>query len=181
MITATTTIVLLRRDLRVFDNPALFHACQSGSVILLYVLDESNDNTSNKKPKLASDFDLAGGASKWWLHQSLQKLNTKIKSLGGELVIRRGDTEIELSKLAKLTGATNITWNRRYEPQNIISDKQLKSSLKEQGLQVTSYCANLLSEPWETLNQQQLPYKVFTAYWRNCRRSIQVPHNFQRM
>jgi len=169
------TLVLLRRDLRLFDNPALFNACKSGSVVLLYI-DDPCKNDNNDSLNSTSAFELYGGASQWWLNKSLEKFKAKISSLGGNLVIRQGNTEYEVSNIAKLSGVTNIVWNRRYEPHNIIRDQKLKSSLKKQGFKVTSYCANLLSEPWETLNKQQLPYKVFTAYWRNCLSSIRVPH-----
>ncbi|MGB3807261.1 MAG: deoxyribodipyrimidine photo-lyase, partial [Erythrobacter sp.] len=57
-------IVWLRRDLRMADNPALYHAAQAGPVVAVYVLDDEAPG----RHKL-------GGASRWWLHHSLESLS----------------------------------------------------------------------------------------------------------
>ena len=56
-------IVWLRRDLRMADQPALYAAAQAGPVIPVYVLDDDR----------AGDHAY-GGASKVWLHHSLETL-----------------------------------------------------------------------------------------------------------
>ena len=64
----TPQIVWLRRDLRMADNPALFHAAEAGPVVAVYVLDDARARGH-----------AYGGASRWWLHHSLESLG---KSLG---------------------------------------------------------------------------------------------------
>ncbi|MCB1214598.1 MAG: deoxyribodipyrimidine photo-lyase, partial [Deltaproteobacteria bacterium] len=63
-------------------------------------------------------------------------------------------------------GADTLYYSRRYEPAIIKRDKQLKASLKTQGIQVKSFNANLLVEPWELETQTGNPYQVFTPFWK---------------
>ncbi|NBB83773.1 MAG: deoxyribodipyrimidine photo-lyase, partial [Alphaproteobacteria bacterium] len=61
MTSAPTTILWLRRDLRLADNPALHAAAMAGGpVVPLFVLDDED-----REPWQP------GGASRWWLHHSL--------------------------------------------------------------------------------------------------------------
>ena len=87
-----------RQDLRLADNPALTAAAQDGAVIPVYVLDDEN----------AGDHKM-GGASRWWLHNSLHALN---ESLDGKLVVLRGNPATHLAALAAASGAVSIHWNR---------------------------------------------------------------------
>ena len=90
-----TAVVLLTRDLRVRDNPALAAACANAErVVPLYVLD----------PKLA---DLSPNRTRF-LYQSLADLRATIRSKGGDLVIRRGDPVAETIRLAREVSAEGI-------------------------------------------------------------------------
>lgn len=146
------TIVWFRRDLRLRDNPALFHACQAGLVIPLFILDDED----------AGAF-ATGEASRWWLHHSLNELSCSLK---GKLVLRKGRAVDALEELVAETGAGAVYWNRCYEPWQMERDAMIKGRLKEQGIDAKSFQANLLWEPWDILNQQGTPYKVFTPYYR---------------
>ena len=141
-----------RQDLRLRDNPAFNQACDLGDVLPVYILDTVN---STEHP--------LGGASKWWLHESLAKLN---ESLDGKLHIRAGDPSEILAQIIEQTGATNVFWNRCYEPWQIARDKHIKQNLQSQGLTVKSFNGHLLWEPWEIMNNAGAPYKVFTPYYR---------------
>ena len=147
-------IVWFRRDLRLSDNPALNAAAASGApLIALYVLDEP-----------AMDAWRPGGASRWWLHQSLASLSRDLASRGVELVSRRGAADLALEGLIEQTGATAVYWNRLYEPWAVRRDGEIKTRLRERGLRVESFNASLLFEP-ATLGKT---YRVFTPFWRAC-------------
>ena len=78
-----SSIVWFRNDLRLADNPALIAALAAGRpVIPVYVLDEETDGV---RPP--------GAASRWWLHHSLQSLDTFLRVPGSRLVLRRGPAE----------------------------------------------------------------------------------------
>ena len=109
-----------------------------------------------------------GEASCWWLHQSLLALEAGLRAIGSRLIIRRGSSLESLRALAKETGATGVFWNRRYEPAAIARDTKLKAALSGDGLEVQSFNAALLHEPWTIQNQSGRPFQVFTPFWRHC-------------
>ena len=149
------SIVWLRDDLRVADNPALVAAVDRGEpVVVLYILD---DESPEVRP--------LGGASRWWLHHSLMALSTELGALGSSLVLRRGPARDVVSSLVTQTGAGAVFWNRRYGSSREI-DADLKSSLTAGGVTVQSFTANLLHDPWAHLTQSGTPFKVFTPFWK---------------
>ena len=150
--TANSTLVWFRQDLRLRDNPALIHACEQGEILPVYIYD--NSSPEQFQP---------GGASKWWLHHSLHALN---EQLNGNLLCLQGNPAEIIKGLLKQTGIKNVVWNRCYEPWQIKRDKALKHGLKEQGIAVQSFNGSLLWEPWDVLKQDGNPYKVFTPYYR---------------
>lgn len=104
-----------------------------------------------------------GGASRWWLHHSLQRLN---ESLQGRLLVLRGDPLQLLPALAKQSGASAVHWNRCYEPWRIRRDSLLKERLQNASVTVHSHNGALLWEPWQVLKSDQTPYQMFTPYYR---------------
>jgi deoxyribodipyrimidine photo-lyase len=153
-----TTIVWLRDDLRLADNPALTAAAERGEpVVLVYLLDEVSPGI---RP--------LGAASRWWLHHSLAALSA---SVGGRLVLRRGAAEQVIPALVAETDAAAVHWNRRYSASRDI-DARLKSSLRESGIDAQSHQANLLHEPWTVTTGDGNPYRVFTPFWRA---SLELP------
>lgn len=157
------TIVWLREDLRLADNPALTEAVKrNDAVTLLFILDEESPG-----------FRHLGEASKWWLHESLSALGADCQKLGARLVLKRGSAATILPQLVHELGATALFWNRRYGGAERELDTQLKSSLRDSGLEVRSFQANLLHEPWALLTGAGNPYTVFTPYYRS---SLERPH-----
>ena len=151
-----TSIVWLRNDLRVRDNPALGAAAsRGGPVIAVYILDE---HTQGLRP--------LGGASRWWLHGSLEKLSADLDDLNIPLVLRRGQAGRELEDLVQVSGAGALFWNRRYDAPGIACDTAIKSAVKARGLDVQSCNGTLLTDPWTVQTGQGGPYKVFTPFWR---------------
>jgi deoxyribodipyrimidine photo-lyase len=143
-------IVWFRQDLRVLDNPALFHAAQAGHVIPLYIWDKESDNPWP-----------LGGASRWWLASSLQSM----RASGVPLVIRCGHFQDILEALIHETGAEDIYWNRVYEPWAVARDTRLEAELS---CQVKTFNASLLFDPHAITNKQGGYFRVFTPFWKSC-------------
>ena len=141
-----------RQDLRLADNPALTAAAEAGAVLPVYILDDGH--AGNHK---------MGGASRWWLHNSLQALNDK---LDGKLLVLKGDPVRLLPALAVASGAKKLYWNRCYEPWRIVRDTAIKTELVKQGLNVESHNGSLLWEPWDVTKADGTPYRVFTPFFR---------------
>ena len=142
-----------RQDLRLADNPALYHAAQSGSVLPLYILDDET----------ASIYRM-GRASRWWLHSSLHSLHT---SLQGLLRVYRGNALAILQAVIRQHQAQALYYNRCYEPWRINRDTIIKQALGEQGVAVHSFNGSLLAEPWKTVKKDGTPYLVFTPFYKH--------------
>ncbi len=158
MTSPPTTIVWLRDDLRLADNPALTAAVERGGrVVVLYVLDE-----------VSRGVRALGAASKWWLHHSLSALGAALAESGGSLTIREGNAAGVLAKVIDETGANAVYWNRRYGAARE-TDALIKATLRDRSLEVRSFHASLLFEPWTVTTAEGNPYRVFTPFWRTCR------------
>jgi deoxyribodipyrimidine photo-lyase len=158
-------IVWFRQDLRIADNPALAAAVASGRpIIALYVLDEVTDGTRAH-----------GGASRWWLHQSLESLAAGLAERGLSLVLRKGMAADVLGDVIAQTGAGAVYWNRCYDPGAVARDTTIKNDLKTKGLDTESFNGSLLLEPWQIATGQGEPYKVFTPFWRRLRELYKAP------
>lgn len=161
--TSNTALVWFRQDLRLADNPALVAGIRAGNVIPVYILDDN----------AAGDWKM-GGASRWWLHKSLEPLSRDLETRGSRLILRRGNAADILPDLIEQTAATHVFWNRQYEPWAISRDTALKSKLKTLGIATESSNASLLIEPWDIRTGSGGPFKVFTPFWKAALSAINV-------
>ena len=150
-------LVWLRDDLRLDDQPAIAAAADRPALIV-YVYDETS-------PGLRP----LGGASRWWLANSLAALQGEIAARGGRLDILRGSAEAIVPELVKAAGASHAYWTRRYGGAEIGLDKRVKASLAADGVAAKSFNGQLLREPWEVRTDAGAAFKVFTAFWRRHR------------
>lgn len=149
------TIVWIRQDLRLSDNPALYHACkESDEVVVLFIW----------SPEEEGDW-AAGAAAKWWLHHSLDNFRKRCLEEKLPFVIKKGPIKQALEQTLKNTQASKVVWNRRYEPAGSAVDAKLRSELD---VETDTFPGSLLFEPEEIKTQQGSPYQVFTPFWRMC-------------
>lgn len=141
-----------RQDLRLSDNPALTLAAKHGNVLPIYILDNEN----------AGEYAM-GAASRWWLHHSLQSLNT---SLHGTLSVYQGNPIEILDDIIGRHEIKTVYWNRCYEPWRVERDITIKKHLKTHSVEVVSMNGSLLWEPWTVKKNDGRPYKVFTPFYR---------------
>jgi len=164
-------ILWFRRDLRVDDNPALCFACeQNQPIVPVYIWSPEEDGVWQM-----------GEASRWWLHQSLEKLNKSISGLARApqpsllpLVIRVGQSSVVLSRLIVATRASAICWNRLYEPVIYGRDRLIERQLQSKGILVKTFKTGLLYEPWEIKTKSNTPFKVFTPFWKKSLQCVSL-------
>jgi deoxyribodipyrimidine photo-lyase len=149
------SLVWLRDDLRLDDNPALIAAASDGPVLALYVLDDSG---KSGRP--------LGGAARWWLHHSLLALRQSFADHGVTLILRAGDPETIVPDIATKIGAQSVHWNRRYYGWSRPLDSAIKQSLLDQAIKVESHKGSVLTEPWEIKTGSGGYFKVFTPFFR---------------
>ena len=145
-------LMWFRQDLRIEHNPALLQACQHGKVLPVFVLDDEAPGEYRH-----------GGASRWWLHHSLDALN---RQLDGRLQFFKGNAENIIEQLADRHRVSLVCWNRCYEPWQIARDKRLKQTLLSKGIDAHSFNASLIWEPWQNCKDDGSAYRVFTPFYK---------------
>ena len=152
--TAAPVVVWFRNDLRLADNPALQAAAATGRpVVPCYVLDDATPGDWRH-----------GGASRWWLHHSLDSLAGRLARHGLPLVLRRGEAVEELANLVARTGAKTLYCNRACEPWAGRDERRLA------GLDIELYRfpSSLLFDPGQVRTRSGTPFRVFTPFWKGC-------------
>jgi deoxyribodipyrimidine photo-lyase len=154
----STSIAWLRNDLRIADNPALSAAVNAGdTAVAVYI----HETTKGVRPP--------GAAARWWLEQSLAALGAALAERGIKLVVREGEAPAVLPGMVAELGASAVFWNRRYAPGEREADAAIMTALRDDGIAVQSFGANLLVEPWDIATGQGKPYSVFTPFWKTLR------------
>jgi deoxyribodipyrimidine photo-lyase len=152
----STAIVWFRQDLRLSDNPALYHAAKTGHRLILVYIHSPQDH-GNWPP---------GAASQWWLHHSLISLQSQVDKLGGRLIIRQGDSHKELLKLIEHASAQEVFSNYLYEPALAARDQDISTALQNIGVAFNRYHGSMLMAPETLQTGSGTPFKVFTPYWK---------------
>ena len=147
-----TAINWFRKDLRLSDNPSLYEASNYQNVKNIFILDDINSGNY-----------MYGSASKFWLHNSLQSLNN---SLDNSISFYKGNPIDVFKDLINRFDISSVYWNRCYEGWEILRDKEIKLFLENNGINVKTFNASLLWEPWEIKKSDNTPYKVFTPFYR---------------
>jgi len=146
-----------RRDFRITDNTALAAAVAAagpkGEVIPVYI---ASDWTGSH--------EWTGPARQEFLCGCLVSLAKNLASIGGLLIIRRGDAVIELERLAAETGATEIFANRDPDPFGRSVEARLEIIAKEHGLSIFLPKDISIHEQHEVLTGQGTVFRVFTPY-----------------
>ena len=149
------SLVWFREDLRLDDHPALAAAAQSGPICAVYILEEGEDLS---RP--------LGGALKWWLHHSLDRLQESLAEHGIGLILKRGDPRHIIPELVQHLDIGAVHWNRRYYAWSRPVDAAIKEELRGRGVSVGTYKASVLTEPWEVKTGSGSNFKVFTPFFR---------------
>jgi len=164
-------LFLFRLDLRLQDNPALNYIAENYDEVLCAFV-----HAPSEEGKW-----VAGAASQSFLHFSLQQIDQTLQSRGGNLYSVEVDSTLEhIQDLVTRHDIQGLFWNRRYEPKLIERDRQIKEHFLEKGLEVKSFNASLLWEPWEIKNQQGNPFQVFTPFWKKAT-SLGEPNSPQKL
>lgn len=151
------TLLWLRQDLRLHDQPALAAAAAAGPVIPVYILDDD-----------APGDWLIGGAQRWWLHHSLAAYGEALAAKGSRLILRRGDSIAILRVLMAETGAGRIHAIRHYEPWWRDAERALDDVLE-------LHDGNHLAPIEEVTTGAGTPFKVFSSFWRAMQPHLPPP------
>ncbi|MEE4276394.1 MAG: deoxyribodipyrimidine photo-lyase, partial [Thermoleophilia bacterium] len=173
------TIVWLRRDLRLLDNPALTEASRSGGHALPIALWPRTDTPAAGLE--AARGGVPGAAARWWLARSLIALGDDLRRHSSVLVVRAAGSGPDavaaaVTGLAAEAGASRVVWARGIDPPQRAEDDAVRRTLGEAGIEVVVVpSAALLVAPDAVETAQGGPYKVFTPFWRAASGGLRPP------
>jgi deoxyribodipyrimidine photo-lyase len=150
----TVSIFWFRRDLRLEDNVALYHALQSNYLVIpLFIFDtDILDSLPKNDPRVG------------FIHESLQKINTKLNSVGSSLLIKKGSTIDVWEQLFQEFDISAVFFNKDYEPYAIKRDLKIETLAITNNALCFSFKDQVVFEKLEIAKADGLPYTIYTPY-----------------
>ncbi len=149
-----SSVLWLRRDLRLGDHPALVAAVREGAdgdgVVPLFVLD----------PAL---WEPAGPPRRAWLARSLADLDRR---LGGRLVVRHGDPVDVVPAVAEEVAASGVHVTADAGPYGRRRDAAVAAALEAAGRTLVATGTPYAVGPGSLTTGSGTPFKVFSAFRR---------------
>lgn len=151
-------LVWFRRDLRIDDHAALYHALKSGGPVhALFVFD-----TDILSPLLAAGADQDRRVQ--FIHASVTELAHELLTLGGGLHVLHGRAVEAVPALAQQLGVKAVHTNRDYEPEALVRDAAVAAALHAHGIAFHDHKDQVIFEQDEVLTAAGKPFSVFTPY-----------------
>ncbi|MES2650623.1 MAG: deoxyribodipyrimidine photo-lyase [Bacteroidota bacterium] len=151
------TICWLRRDLRLTDNAALYHALKSKyPVLILFIFDE---NILDKLPNKAD-------ARVNFIHQELIKINAELQQQGSSLLVKHGKPQEIWPEILKEYQVKEVYANHDYEPYARKRDEGIAEFLQSENINFNTFKDQVVFEKEEVIKADGKPYTVFTPYYR---------------
>ncbi len=162
----TSSLVWLRRDLRLHDHPPLTAALAAGGpVVLVYCVDPRDLGLAH-----VGGFPRVGAARWQFLLDSLAELRTACRARGGELVVRVGRPEDELPAIAQAVGAARVFHHPEIASEERAVEQAVARALVPVGARLEACGSHALLHP------DDLPFAIpdlpelFTAFRQRIER-----------
>jgi len=156
-------ICWLRRDLRLEDNAALFHALKAKDpVLLLFIFDKN----------ILEDLNDKNDARVTFIYRTLQQINEELQKKGSALLIKHGTPEQVWSEVLSTYKVKGVYTNHDYEPYAIERDDTLAEFLRSESIPFHTYKDQVIFEQTEIVKADGKPYTVFTPYFRQWKNKL---------
>ena len=163
------SVCWLRRDLRLHDNAALFHALQSRFPVLpVFIFDDAILNQLDDKADKRVDL----------IYQMLENIQQKLQTSEASIRIFHGSVKQAFESLTSEYDLKKVFCNRDYEPYALQRDAEIRDFLNSKNIEFHSYKDQVIFEWNEVLKADGTPYTVFTPYsrvWKKQLSEIQIP------
>jgi len=147
-----------RRDFRLYDNTALWHAAGDApdGIIPVFIFDDD----ILRHPD-------TGGPIVQFMLECLAELRDSLRRAGGDLILRHGRPDEELLELARAGHASAVYFNKDYAPGAIERDARVQRLLESEGIAVRAFKDQVIFEEREVLAESSgRPFIVFGPYRR---------------
>ena len=159
------SIFWFRRDLRLYDNHALYEALKSGNEVLaIYIFDKT----------LLKLIENNADPSITFIYRTLEELQRQLISVGSSLMVIHDDLRGAFETLSTRYNITSIYANAEYEPDALKRDRQIEHYLKSKKIQCNLFKDEVIFEKNEIVKTDGTPYLIFSAYERAWRRKLSL-------
>ena len=147
-------LVWLRRDLRLTDHAALYHALRRHTrVYVAFIFDRDILDALPRQDRRVE-----------FIRESLVELDAALRELGGALIVRHDRPRTVIPALARELGVTAVYTNRDYEPAAVLRDRDVAQTLALENIPFHSFKDQAVFDRDEVLTQAGKPFTVFTPY-----------------
>ncbi len=151
-------LMWFRRDLRAFDNAALYHALKScKQVHCVFVFDKTILEALPRQDRRVE-----------FIRESLVTLDAELHAVAGlagaGLIVRHAVAADEVPRLAHELGVQEVFANHDDEPDALKRDAQVRGALANHGIGLHTFKDHVIFERSEVMTQSGTPYGVFTPY-----------------
>ena len=158
------TIFWFRRDLRLDDNTALFHALNAKEEVLpIFIFDET---ILSQLPK--------DDARVTFIHNQLFKIQEQLKTIGKSLAVFHGTPETVFKQLLSENKITSVYTNHDYEPYARKRDKMLNELFKTHAVEFKTCKDQVIFEKNDVVKDDGTPYVVYTPYSKKWKENLKL-------
>ena len=163
------TLFWFRRDLRLEDNTALYHALQSEYPVVPIFIFETNilDKLDSKHDRRVD-----------YIHQALTAIDKQLKKHNSGLKTYYGNPFEVFKSLLDEYDIQSVFCNRDYEPQAIERDANIFYYLQERNIPFKAYKDQVIFDKKDILKNDNTPYVVYTPYSKKWREKL-TPNNYK--
>ena len=153
----TTSILWLRRDLRMHDHPALAAARRADRMIPVFCFDDGLLGGRH-----------ASGPRTQFLLECLAEVGDALRTRGSRLFVRHGSPSREIAQLAREFGAESVHVSADVSPFSHRRDAAVRHALGEDGIDFISHPGMFALDALEPVRTGQgKPYTVFTPFYKS--------------
>jgi len=156
-------ICWLRRDLRLDDNAALYHALKGEYPVLLVFIFDTN---------ILGDLNDKKDARVTFIYQQLKKIEKDLQAKGSSILIKYGTPEKAWSEILSEYSVKNVFTNHDYEPYASERDDALAEYLRSESIAFHTFKDQVIFEKNEVVKPDGKPYTIFTPYFRQWHKKL---------
>ncbi len=148
-------IVWFRRDLRLKDNAALYHALRSGVPVLpVFIFDTAIlDQLQDRADKRVA-----------FIHSAITEMQAELVAMGSTMKVFHGKPLDVFTQLVQSYSIQTVFTNHDYEPYALERDQAIADLLADAGVGFETYKDQVIFEKEEVTKDDGKPYTVFTPY-----------------
>lgn len=148
-------IIWFRRDLRLTDHAALYHALQQARpVVPVFIFDRNILDQLDDRADRRVEF----------IHAALAEMQQQLVQLGSSLEVYDGFPEQVFAMLAEKYQVSTVFANHDYEPYAIERDALIRALLASKNVALQTFKDQVIFEKDEVVKDDGKPYTVFTPY-----------------